>query len=363
MTDRVRGTARHLIFTGTYEPQDRPSIYTYIFDAARERLEPGPVYTGIAHPSFLAVDARSQRLFAVSETVTEGHVVSFHYHPQTGELSEISSQPTGGTEPCHLSVDETGRWLLAVNYRTGSVCLYPIDSNGAIQPMRQQIVHDGQSVHVERQESSHPHAIFPIPGTPLWLVPDLGADRLYVYELDTDMGQLSRKSITNTAPGTGPRHVAFHPASPWMYVVNELASSVTRYAFDPLTGELTSFETTPAVPESYRGDNTTADIHIEDDGSFLFVSNRGHDSIAEYRVEEDGTLSPIGWTPSGGQVPRNFAILPGTPYLLVANQASNNLVLMRQSDDGKLKESGIDRTVPSPVCIQAIRMDTAIAPQ
>ncbi|MFB5192136.1 lactonase family protein [Alicyclobacillus fastidiosus] len=360
MTDR--GIARYLIFTGTYEPQDRPGIYTYILDVARERIEPSAVYTGIAHPSFLTVDTRSERLFAVSETVTEGHVVSFHYHPHTGELSEINRQPTGGCEPCHLSVDETGRWLLAVNYRTGSICLYPIDSNGAIQPMQQQILHDGKSVHVERQESSHPHAIFPIPGTPLWLVPDLGADRLYVYELDAVLGQLSRKSMTTTAPGMGPRHVAFHPASPWVYVVNELASSVTRYTVDPSTGELTSLETISAVPDSYRGDNTTADIHIADDGSYLYVSNRGHDSIAEYRVEEDGTLSLLGWTPSGGQVPRNFALLSGTPCLLVANQASNNLVLMRQSDDGRLKASGIDITVPSPVCIQSIPMANALDP-
>ncbi|MDP7267493.1 MAG: beta-propeller fold lactonase family protein, partial [Pirellulales bacterium] len=187
-------------------------------------------------------------------------------------------------------------------------------------------------------------------------VPDLGADRIFSYRADSETGSLAptaQKSVAAVA-GAGPRHVRFHPGAAWMYGINELSGSITRYDFDADSGALSRRETVSTLPADFEGKNWCADLAITPDGQFLYGTNRGHDSVAAYRIGEGGVLEPIAITPSGGKSPQNLEITADGRWLLVANMSGGNVAVFRiDGATGTLREAASRYKIAHPACIVA----------
>jgi 6-phosphogluconolactonase len=346
------------VYIGTYSPSDKEGIHLYEFDSFKGSLTKVSTFLGIDNPSFLFVDPKQNRLFSVSET-DNGSVVSFRVDPLSGVIEEINRQPSHGDYPCHLHMDSSGNWLLLVNYMSGSVCVYPVDAYGRIGDLADQIHHcGGVGVVSDRQEGPHPHSVFPITKTPYWLVPDLGNDAIYTYRLDQERGKLNLQSKTMTPIGSGPRHLAFHPFEPFVYVIEELSSSISVYQLVRNNGELKRIQTLSTLPEGFSDESTCAEVAISADGKFLYGSNRGHDSIVSFRVLKDGRLAKLGHTSSAGKTPRNFILIPGGEWLLAANQDSNSIIVMGIDKDGMFTSVNHRYEVASPVCLKIVPRET-----
>jgi len=342
------------ILIGSYTPAGQTGIHLLQYDETAERLAYVEGCANADNPSFLAVTNHANgMLYAVSETA-KGAVVALRWNEDAGTFEELNRQPSGGDSPCHLTVDSTGNWLLAVNYMTGNVSLYPVLADGRIGLVAQQITHTGSSIRADRQEAPHPHSVYEIPGTDLFLVCDLGTDTVYSYRLDRQLGKLTPVRSNTVQPGAGPRHLAFHPRMDRVYVIEELSSAITVYALNRENGALSALQTISTLPAGYDGASSCAEIAVSGCGNFVYGSNRGHDSLACYRVGENGCLALIEHVPSGGRTPRNFALLPGGRYLLAANQDTHRVVLMKINEDGVPRPTDCSAEIHMPVCVKVL---------
>ena len=373
---------RRLVYVGTYtEPilfgtgkileGKGAGIYLYTLDITNGALEPFDVVTGVRNPSYLAFDPSHRFLYAVNELkeyegAASGAVSAFAVDPTNGSLTFLNQKPTHGTDPCHLTVDHAGKHVFVANFMSGSVCVLPILDDGSLGGATDFIQHQGSSADPQRQAGPHAHAVtLDVPGRFLF-VPDLGLDKLVVYEYDAAEGKLHARPErwATLPPGAGPRQVAFHPKGQFAYLINELNSTVTAYRYDESTGALTEIQTVPTLAADFAGASTCAEVQVSPSGRFLYGSNRGHDSIVVYAIDEhDGTLVLVGHTSTGGQIPRNFAISPDNQFLIAANQNSNNLVTFKINPvSGQLTPTGYEVAVPTPVCVRVISAPPGTVP-
>lgn len=349
-----------LVFFGTYTRGPQEGIYVYRLNAGTGALEPTGWTAPAQNPSFLAIHPSRRTLYAVNElagaTDRAGGLSAFALEPETGKLSFLNQQPVHGNGPCYVSVDSTGHYAFVANYSSGSLSVLPIRADGTLGEVRQVVQHEGSSVDPKRQQGPHAHSILPDPENRFVLACDLGLDKVMVYRLDLEAGQLvpNEPPSASVPPGAGARHLAFHPNRRFVYVVNEMGSSVTVFAWDGRAGTLTPLQTLSTLPEGFAGSNTGADIHVEPSGRFLYASNRGHDSIAIFSIDAPtGILTALGHQPTGGQVPRNFGIDPTGTFLLAANQATDDVFVFRiQRETGSLVATGYVANVPKPVCVR-----------
>lgn len=350
-----------LLYVGTYTQGDDPEgIHLVRMESRTGRLgRVGAVKSG-PNPSFLALHPGGRVLYAANEILEHGGratgtVSAFAIANATGALSRISQQPSSGGAPCYVSVDRLGRALLVANYVGGNVALLPIDANGSLQPASDVRQHAGKGANPERQEAPHAHCIVPDPGNRFALAADLGIDRVLVYRLDLGAGSLTHVegSDARLRPGSGPRHLAFHPTLPLVYVANELSSTVSTLPFDPDTGSLSVRDTRSTTARGWKGANYPADIHVAPDGRTLYVSNRGQNSIAVFSIAPDGALALEQTISTEGDWPRNFALDPTGGWLLVANQRSDSIVVFsRDPDSGRLTTAGHSLAIAAPVCLR-----------
>jgi 6-phosphogluconolactonase len=345
------------IFIGTYTQTSRDThrpegIYVFQVNPQNETLEPLAPGTGVKNPSFLAIHPNKRFLYAVEE-LHEGQAAAFSLTPN-GKLTFLNHQPAHGSATCYLTVDPTGKWLLVSNYGSGSLVVFPIQEDGSLGPSTDLILHHGQGPDAPPQEAARAHSVIFDPDGKYVLAADLGLDQVFVYRLDQNNGKLIAHTPLGlkTKTGAGPRHMAFHPTTCVFYVANELNSTVTVCAWDATKGELLPIQNFSTLPANFKGKNSVADIHITPSGRFLFVSNRGHNSLAVFRVSRNGKLTHQGYVPTGGECPRNFAILPPGDRILVANQFTNNLVDFNiPFETGLAKPNGKSYSVPLPVCV------------
>jgi 6-phosphogluconolactonase len=349
-----------LLYVGTYtEGGHADGIHLVRFDTATGELRRGGVVDAGENPSFLAIHPRGHTLYAVNETTewegkAAGGVTAFDVSPTTGELTRLGQQSSEGGAPCYISVDRAGRLALVANYVGGSVAVLPI-VNGAIGKATHVVQHTGKGPNAERQEGPHAHCIVTDPSNRFALAVDLGVDRVLVYRLGDD-GLLQHVAGGDAvlAAGAGPRHIAFHPSLPLVYVANELNSTVSSFRFDAVRGALSPVETNSTLPAGWTGTNYPADIHMAPSGRHLYLSNRGHNSIAVYSVaERTGSLAPEQHIATEGDWPRNFSLDPSGNWLLVANQRSGSVVVFRRDqDDGRLEATGAHLEIPRAVCLR-----------
>jgi len=341
----------HYVFTGTYSSAGEEAIHTLLFDGETGTLERLNGVSGIDNPSFLTIHPATKKLYAVSETMN-GHAVAYDYDESTGQLKELNRQSTRGDVPCHISLDASGKWLLTANYVSGSVCLIPVEADGTAGASTDHKQHTGGSVVPVRQAGPHAHSVTNVPGTNLWLAADLGNDTLYVYRLDTETGKLELAQQVKATTGSGPRHVAFHPGKPIVYVIDELSSTISAYTYRAEDGAMELIQTIKTYPEDFGDDTWCADIHVSEDGAYVYGSNRGHDSIAAFKVREDGGLESVGCVPTQGHWPRNFALAPGGRFLLVGNERSDSIVVMEIGTDGVPVPTGHAIEIAKPACLK-----------
>jgi len=350
-----------LLYVGTYtERTHSEGIYLIRMDRRSGQLRRvGSVSAG-ANPSFLALHPNGRTLYAVNELEQyqgrpTGAVSAFAIERDTGSLTGLNEQPSGGGAPCYVSVDRSGRALLVANYAGGSVALLPIQANGALAPAADVDQHAGKGPTPERQEAPHAHCILPDPTNRFALAADLGADRVFVYHLDLEGRSLRHieEGDAVTRPGAGPRHLAFHPTLPLVFVANELDSTVATLRFDSARGALTVLDARSTVPAEWTGTNYPADIHVASSGRTLYVSNRGHNSIAVFSVDSTGALALEQVVSTEGDWPRNFSLDPSGRWLLVANQRSDSVVVFgRDPENGRLTPTRQRIALPSPVCLR-----------
>ncbi len=356
------------IYVGTYTSPQTGSkgIYLFELDTQTEALEARGLVSEVASPSFLAVHPHRRFLYAVGEIMEfqgkkAGAVSAFLINHDTGKLTLLNQQPSGGQGPCHVTVEPGGKCVLVANYTSGTVAALPIDNNGRLEAPKSVIQHQGSGPNTRRQASPHAHSINVDPAGRFALAPDLGADKVFIYRFDASAGTLVANDppAAKPAPGSGPRHFAFHPAGRFAYVINELASTVTAFTYDAAHGALSEIQTISTLPAGFSEPSFTADIHVHPSGKFLYGSNRGHDSLAIFSIDrETGRLTPIGHQSTRGKWPRNFAIDPSGRWLLAANQNSNSLVLFRiDPQTGLLTPTGTIAEVPSPSCVQFVQPD------
>ena len=347
------------VYVGSYTEPSAGSgegISVYRFDPASGGLTLVQTVGDVANPSFLALGAGERCLYAVEE-LDEGCVSAFARDAETGRLTFLNRQASGGAAPCYVSLDGSGRYALVANYGDGTVAALPIAADGRLEPATGVVRHEGSSVDPERQAGPHAHMIAPTPDGRLLLVTDLGTDRILVYRLDDDTGRLLPNdrgpSSVEAAPGAGPRHFAFAPNGRRVYVINELASTLTAYDYDPRSGEMRARQPLSTLPDGFHGESTCAHVAVPPDGRFVYGSNRGHDSLAIFSVDPaSGELTPVGHQPTGGKDPRNFAIDPTGYWLLAANQRSDTILTFRRdADAGTLAATELVTRTGSPVAI------------
>jgi len=363
----ARGAAKHqyLVYIGTYTRDKSQGIYVYRFEPATGHVESLGLAAETANPSFLAVHQNGRLLYAVSEMYgsegrTQGAVSAFTIDRSTGRLTLLNQVTSRGGGPCHLVVDKAGKNVLVANYGGGSVAAMPVKADGSLSEASAFIQHQGKGADPKRQSGPHAHSINLSADNRYAMVADLGLDQILYYRFDTAHGTLAPNEppFAKLQPGAGPRHFAFHPNGRFAYVINEIASTVTAFAYHRPGGSLKQLQSISTLPEGFSGSNSTAEVQVHPSGRFLYGSNRGHDSIAAFSVDpRNGTLKTIGHFPTQGRTPRNFGIDPTGSHLFAANQATGNIVLFRiDPKTGRLEATGQVLETPLPVCVKFVRV-------
>ena len=350
------------VYIGTYTSGAKSQgIYLARFESATGRLDAAELAARMTNPSFLAAHPNRRFLYAVGEVGNfrgqpVGMVSAFGIAADTGKLTLVNQQSSGGSGPCHLAVDRTGKWLLAANYGSGSIAVLPIHEDGGLGEPGAIVQHHGSSVNPQRQEGPHAHFITPAPAGPFVLTCDLGLDKVLVYRLDAAKGTLVPNDPPSVSlrPGAGPRHLAFHPNGRLVFVISEMGSSLTSFSWDSRRGALKELEAVSTLPAGFAGNSACAEVQMHPSGKFLYGSNRGHDSIAVFAVDSrTGKLSLVECQSTRGKTPRHFAIDPAGRWLLAENQDSDNIVVFRiDSETGRLTPAGQEIKVGSPVCAE-----------
>lgn len=349
------------VFFGTYTGEKSKGIYRARLDVATGKLSPAELAAEARNPSFLAVHPSGFLLYAIDESTdparTPGRGVrAYGMNGPTGVLTFLNEQSSGSAGPCHLTVGYDGRTVLLANYSGGSVAVLPLDIEGRLGPPAVVSKHVGSSVHPTRQKQPHAHAINVSPDNRYALVPDLGIDQVRIYRFDAAKAMLTphTPSAVSLPPGSGPRHLAFHPNGRFVYVINELLCTMAVFAYDARRGEMKAVESVSTLPAgtAVQPGFSTAEVAVHPSGKFLYGSNRGHDSIVIYAIDAaTGRLTLVQHEPTQGRTPRHFGIDPTGAWLLAENQGSDTVVVFGiDAKTGRLSPTGQRLEVPSPVC-------------
>ena len=345
------GTAEFYI--GTYtKPGGSRGIYRGSLDTTTGALTVPGLAGEAKNPSFLAMHPGGKFLYAAMEQ--DGGAVGAFAIEKDGTLRHLNDQSSKGGGNCFVTVDASGRNVLAANYGSGSVASLPIHEDGSIAEATGFFQHTGHGANPTRQKEPHAHAIY-VNGAFAYAC-DLGTDDVFVYRFDAAKGTLTPNDPPSgkVPPGSGPRHLAFHPKGGFAYANNEMTCSVTVFAHDAAKGTLSALQTISTLPEGYTqsAKDSTAEIFCHPNGRFLYVSNRGHDSIAVFAIGDDGKVTPVQNAPANVREPRGFALSPDGGWLIAAGQNSNTLASHKvDPTTGKLTPAAQVADIGAPVCV------------
>jgi 6-phosphogluconolactonase len=348
-----------LVYFGTYTGAKSKGIYVSHFDPATGRLTDPELAVATASPSFLALHPSRRFLYAAGETSIlhgkrVGAVAAFSVNAKTGRLTLLNRQSSGGEGPCHVAVDQSGKCLLVANYGDGTIAALPIRADGGLAVPSTVIQHQGSSVNPERQAGPHAHFIIPDPANQFALACDLGLDQVLVYRFDPAKAALvpNDPPFAPVKPGSGPRHLAFHPSGRFVFLSSEMGSTLTAFAYDAKRGALKELQTVSTLPEAFTGNKSGAEVQVHPNGKFVYASNRGHNSIAVFGFDaRNGKLTYVENQATQGKTPRHFAIDPTGQWLLAENQDSDSIVVFRvDAKTGRLSAAGQTLSVGAPVC-------------
>jgi 6-phosphogluconolactonase len=347
-----------LVFVGTYTDSGSKGIYAFRFDSGSGRITAVELAATSDNPSFLVVDRSQSFLYAANEIEkfegkTDGSISVFAIDQKTSKLTSVQQVSSGGWGPVYLSFDKAERHLLVANYGAGGIAVLPLGTGGRLGPPIASIQHVGPP-------APRPHAIELTKDDRFALVPDLALNRLFVYRFDAATGALAEDETRSLKlqANNGPRHLAWAPSARFVYVANETASSVTAFAFNTASASLREQQTISTLPPNSSVQNTAAEIALDREGKFLYLSNRGEDTIVVFRADQAmGNLSEVDRTPAGGKTPRTFAIDPTGKWVFVANQGSNTVNLFKRNPrTGRLTatSTSVSITAPAHVVFMAV---------
>lgn len=346
------------MLVGSYGPADQEGIKVYKFNQAIGEGQYVSGVKGISNPSYQTVSKDGKRVYSVGED--DGGTASAHtltFDAATGTLTLINSQPTQGAAPCHIALSPEEDYVVTANYNGSNISLFPLDGKGRLKP-GQTIGFEGSGPDKERQAIPHLHFVYFTPDNHYLLANDLGTDRIHRFPLNTrqkgsntPLVDRQRASDILLAPGSGPRHAVFSADGRFAYLITELSGEVMAFTYDG--DSLRLIQTIQADTLDARG---SADIHLSQDGRFLYASNRlKGDGLAIFRINtKDGTLSKAGYQPTGIH-PRNFVLTPNGQYLLVACRDTDEIqIFARDASTGLLTDTGRRIKTTKPVCLKFI---------
>ncbi len=349
-----------VIFVSAFKSGEEGAIHAYRFDSTNGQLKLLHRTTNIENPFFTAISPNGEFLYAIDakQFGSKEHefVASYEIQGRDGKLKRLNRQSSRGTASCYLDVDATGKTVVVANYSSGSLASMPVREDGSLGEIVSFVQNSGSSVNPQRQKEPHAHCIVISPDNRFVLAADLGIDKVLIFELNAATAEIkpnAAQPFAELPPGSGPRHLIFHPNGKRVYVINEIKNTVTYFDYAKETGELTQQQTISTVPKNFDGISHTADLKITPDGRFLYGTNRGHDSIAIFRIAEDGRLSLVTIEPSLGKGPQNLLITPDGRWLLCANMPGDNVAVFAiNASTGGLKSTGVPISIPMPSCIR-----------
>ena len=352
-----------LIFISAFAAGEKGAIHAFGFDSKTGSLTPKRQTTDVQHPFFLVVSPDGRFLYSIDTEKFGGSedefVAAYAIKGRSGKLERLNQQSAKGTASSYLDIDASGKTVVLANYSSGSVAALPVQTDGSLGEAAAFVQHEGSSVNPKRQKAPYAHSIVISPDNRFALAADLGIDKVLIYRLDAAASKLSvndAQGSVSVEPGSGPRHLTFHPNRKSVYLINELKNTVTFFAYEPDSGKLTTKQTISTLPADFDGVTHTAEVKITPNGKFLYGTNRGHDSIACYRIGDDGRLSLIKIEPSLGKGPQNLLITPDGGWVICANMPGNSVVVFRiNTETGELTATGEPISMPMPSCIRWLK--------
>lgn len=339
-------------FVGTYTKVKSEGIYSFILDTVEEKIKDIRLAAKEGNPTYVAISADKNYLYSVAAGDGEGGISAYRIDKDTGSLERMNQALTEGTSPCYVEANKAGDLVVASYYHRGTVEAHLVNEDGSLQPRSSFIQHEGSGPNKERQEKPHVHFSGFTPDGKYVIVVDLGTDQIVTYS--SRNGELQKVASLSVQPGSGPRHIAFHPNGRFAYVMTELSNEVIVLAYDEETGRFTELQYISTIPAEFTENSQGAAIHVTKDGRFVYVSNRGHNSIAAFRIDESsGKVELVDYFSTEGNWPRDFVLDPTEQYVICANERSHNLVLYkRDQETGRLTVLQSDIEVPEPVCVK-----------
>ena len=348
------------LLVGTYTDGKGQGIYVYNFNTKTGDNSLQSV-TKTTNPSYLAVAPNNKIVYAVNEThdttgsYIGGSVTSFAFDGTNGKLTNMGKQNSGGKDPCYVSVTNNGKYVFVGNYSSGTFAEFAVKADGSLDTARQVIAHTGSGPNKDRQEGPHVHSTVLSPDNNYLFVPNLGIDKVMIYQINKNTGKLTPAPtpFAATAGGAGPRHFDFAPNKKYAYLITEMGANVIAYRYE--NGKLVKLQDISILPKDFKGEVGAADIHVSHDGQFLYCSNRGiANNITIFSINQTtGKLTVVGFQSTLGKAPRNFNFDPTGNFLLVANQRSDNIIIFKiNRKTGMLTDTGKRIEVPNPVCIK-----------
>ena len=341
------------VYFGTHSRGPGIGFSVAHFDTDTGALTQPRFLTEAVEPAYFVIHPDGRHLYTCNSG-SPGGVSAYEIDRATGQLTLLNKEPSGGGDASYVCLDQTGRFVLVANYEGGNIAVFALQPDGRIGGRTAFAQHTGSSVDPKRQTHAYAHSIIVDPTNRFALVADLGLDRLFVYRFDEKNGSLRPNDppFATVRPGSGPRHVKFHPNGRWVYLISEMGCTVTAFNWDSDHGALTEFQTISTLPADFKGASTCAEIKVHPNGRFLYGSNRGHDSLAVFAIDSTtGRLAPLEYVSTRGKIPRNFTFDPTGRWILCTNHGSDNAVVFRvDATTGRLTPTGQPVSVPSPVC-------------
>jgi 6-phosphogluconolactonase len=357
-----------IVYVGTFRRESSKGIYAWRMNLNTGKMDSLGLVADTMRPVFITSHPNRRFLYAVSRpTATDrtdpGVVLAYAIDPKTSTLTLLNTFSTRGIDPVYVTADRTGQNLLVANFGSndgnGRIAVFPIKKDGSLADASDFIEYSGSGVHPQKQKGPHSHAINVSPDNRFAFVADLGLDKIFVYRFDAEKGKLTpnNPSYASLPPGAGPRQFVFHPRGKFLFVVNELQSTVTTFSYS--AGSLKEVRTVSTLRSGFNGANTAATLQVHPNGKFLYASNRGADDIAIYSIDpHSGLLTLIESVPSQGKTPGSLALDPKGTWLIAANQSSDSLVLFRiDPQSGKLTATGQSVGVGTPACVRFLPLN------
>lgn len=354
---KMKDNKEFIGYVGTYTKENSEGIYKFTLDTEAKKISNVTLAAKLDNPTYVTINRNNEYLYSVVKEGESGGVAAYSINSKTGELTEENRQVVEGASPCHVSVDSRNHTVVTANYHKGTIESFVVnEEGGTVSPAASIMAHEGSGPNKERQEKPHAHYAGYTPDEKYVVGVDLGIDKIITYEIkDSVLTEVNRLSVN---PGSGPRHITFHPNGKYAYVMTELSSEVIMLTYNPAEGPFTELQYISTIPKAFDENNQGSAIHISSDGRFVYAGNRGHNSIAVFSVDENsGKLTFVAHTSTEGNWPRDFVLDPTEKFLVATNEKSHNLVLFSRSEStGELTLLQSDVAVPEPVCVKFLNV-------